>query len=105
MLDDTPPHVVPLKGGSNFRDLGGYRTADGRAVRRSTVFRSAHLGALTDEDRSALSRLGVRTIVDLRGVREAGETPHPLDRGGCRFVAAYIEPQLGDKIRVAVADG
>ena len=105
MLDDTLPHVVPLKGGSNFRDLGGYRTADGRAVRRSTVFRSAHLGALTDEDRSALSRLGVRTIVDLRGVSEAAETPHLIDGVDCRVVGAHIEPQLGDKIRVAVADG
>ena len=105
MLDDTLPLVVPLKGGSNFRDLGGYRTADGRAVRRSTVFRSAHLGALTDEDRSALSRLGVRTIVDLRGVSEAAETPHLIDGVDCRIVGAHIEPQLGDKIRVAVADG
>jgi protein-tyrosine phosphatase len=105
MLDDTLPYVVPLKGGSNFRDLGGYRTADGRAVRRSTVFRSAHLGALTAEDRSALSRLGVRTIVDLRGVSEAAETPHLIDGVDCRIIGAHIEPQLGDKIRVAVADG
>ena len=61
MPDQTFPHVVPLQGGSNFRDLGGYRTADGRAVRRGGVFRSAHLGNLTDEDRAALGRLGVRT--------------------------------------------
>jgi len=105
MLDDTLPHVVPLKGGSNFRDLGGYRTADGRAVRRSTVFRSAHLGALTDEDRSALSRLGVRTIVDLRGVSEAAETPHLIQGLACKVVGAHIEPQLGEKIRDAIADG
>jgi protein-tyrosine phosphatase len=105
MLDDTLPHVVPLKGGSNFRDLGGYRTADGRVVRRSTVFRSAHLGTLTDEDRAALRGLGVRTIVDLRGVSEAAETPHLIDGVDCRVVGAHIEPQLGDKIRVAVADG
>ena len=105
MLDDTLPYVVPLKGGSNFRDLGGYRSKDGRTVRRHTVFRSAHLGALTDEDRSALSRLGVRTIVDLRGVSEAAETPHLIDGVSCRVVGAHIEPQLGDKIRNAVAGG
>ena len=92
MLDDTLPHVVPLKGGSNFRDLGGYRTADGRTVRRRAVFRSAHLGTLTDEDRAALSKLGVRTIVDLRGVSEAAETPHLIDGVDCRIVGAHIEP-------------
>ena len=105
MLDDTLPYVVPLKGGSNFRDLGGYRTADGRTVRRHAVFRSAHLGALTDEDRAALGKLGVRTIVDLRGVSEAAETPHLIDGVSCRVVGAHIEPQLGDKIRDAVAGG
>ena len=78
MPDQTFPHVVPLQGGSNFRDLGGYRTSDGRVVRHGTVFRSAHLGNLTNDDRAALGRLGVRTIVDLRGVDEAAETPHAM---------------------------
>ena len=71
MPDTVLPYVLHLKGGSNFRDLGGYKTADGRTVRRNAVFRSAHLGGLTDEDRSALGKLGVRTIVDLRGVNES----------------------------------
>src|SRR5438552_12212236 len=100
MLDTSLPHVVPLKGGSNFRDLGGYRTAQGRTVRRGTVFRSAHLGNLTGEDRAALGRLGVRTIVDLRGVTEAAETPHCIDGVDCRVVGAHIEPVLGDRIRL-----
>ncbi|UYN94154.1 MAG: tyrosine-protein phosphatase [Enhydrobacter sp.] len=99
------PHVVPLKGGSNFRDLGGYCTDDGRTVRRGAVFRSAHLGGLTAEDCGALSRIGVRTVVDLRGVSEAAETPHRIDSVACRVVGAPIEPGLGEKIRAAVADG
>jgi protein-tyrosine phosphatase len=99
------PHVVPLEGGSNFRDLGGHRTADGRTVRRGHVYRSAHLGGLTDADRSSLGRLGVKTIVDLRGRNEAAETPHLIDGLACRVVGAHIEPQLGEKIRDAVADG
>ncbi|MCA0202623.1 MAG: tyrosine-protein phosphatase [Proteobacteria bacterium] len=105
MPDQSLPFIVPLKGGSNFRDLGGYRTADGRLVRRGTVFRSAHLGSLTNEDRSALGQLGVRTIVDLRGVTEAAETPHLVEGVSCRIVGAHIEPGVGDKIRGAVADG
>jgi protein-tyrosine phosphatase len=102
---DTLPFVVPLEGGSNFRDLGGYRTADGATVRRNAVFRSAHLGGLTDTDRNALGRLGVRTVVDLRGVNEAAETPHLVDGVGCRIVGAHIEPGVGEKIRDAVASG
>ncbi|MCA0303837.1 MAG: tyrosine-protein phosphatase [Proteobacteria bacterium] len=105
MLQAPLPHVVPLSGGSNFRDLGGYRTADGRRVRRSAVFRSAHLGGLTDDDRAALGRIGVRTIVDLRGVAEAAETPHAIDGLRCRVVGAHIEPGVGERIRGAVADG
>jgi protein-tyrosine phosphatase len=99
------PYVVPLQGGSNFRDLGGHRTGDGRTVRNGAVFRSAHLGGLTDQDRRALGKLGVRTIVDLRGVSEAAETPHLIDGLPCRIVGAHIEPGVGDKIRGAVADG
>ena len=99
------PFVLPLQGGSNFRDLGGYRTADGRAVRSGAVFRSAHLGNLTNDDRAALGQLGVRTIVDLRGVSEAAETPHLIEGLECRIVGAHIEPGVGEKIRGAVADG
>src|SRR5262245_55046126 len=99
------PFVVPLKGGSNFRDLGGHRTADGRTVRPGAVFRSAHLGGLTTEDRQQLGKRGVRTVVDLRGVTEAAETPHLIDGLSCQVVGAHIEPQLGEKIRDAIADG
>jgi protein-tyrosine phosphatase len=105
MLATALPFVLPLKGGSNFRDLGGYRTGDGRLVRRGVVFRSAHLGNLTREDRGALGKLGVRTIVDLRGVAEAAETPHAIDGVACRVVGAHIEPAVGEKIRAAVANG
>jgi protein-tyrosine phosphatase len=101
----TLPFVVPLEGGSNFRDLGGYRTADGRRVRRGAVFRSAHLGTLTAADCAAVGKLGVRTIVDLRGVNEAAETPHRLNGVACRIVGAHIEPGIGDKIRRAIEDG
>ncbi|MFT4193341.1 tyrosine-protein phosphatase, partial [Ottowia sp.] len=38
-----PDRSLRLAGASNFRDLGGYTGADGRAVRWRRLFRSDHL--------------------------------------------------------------
>lgn len=58
--------VLPLEGGRNFRDLGGYRTADGRMVKWEKVFRSGSLASLTEKDYAALTPLGIQTVVDFR---------------------------------------
>ncbi|MFF8378961.1 tyrosine-protein phosphatase [Streptomyces sp. NPDC015661] len=53
----------------NFRDLGGYRTADGGTVRWETLYRSDSLGKLADAGPADLERfraLGVGTVIDLR---------------------------------------
>jgi protein-tyrosine phosphatase len=106
MTDEiVSPRIVSLEGGSNFRDLGGYRTRDGRRVRRGLVFRSAHLGGLTDNDRGALAALRVRTIVDLRGVNEAAETPHAIAGLDVEVVPAAIEPRVGERLRAALDEG
>ena len=64
-----------LHGAVNARDLGGYRTADGRALRHGRALRSDGLNRLTDADLDVLVAHGLRHIVDLRSldeVREAG---------------------------------
>ena len=92
-----PPFVVPLTGTSNFRDLGGYTTADGRRVRRGLVFRSAALGGLTAADRSVVATLGLRTICDLRGRHEREAAPTRVD--GIALVPLPIEPGVGASLR------
>jgi protein-tyrosine phosphatase len=54
----------------NFRDLGGYQTADGRHLRWATLYRSDTLHRLTAADVEAFRRLGLRTVVDLRSMTE-----------------------------------
>src|SRR5437870_7713202 len=66
----TPARHLMLSGASNFRDLGGYPTADGRTVRWRQIFSSNHLGHLTDDDVSVLRELGVRSAFDFRGTEE-----------------------------------
>lgn len=59
----------------NFRDFGGYTGRDGRAVKTGRLFRSAHLSALTEEDREAIGALDVNLVVDLRYAPERKRQP------------------------------
>lgn len=56
--------ILPAEGISNFRDLGGYPTLDGRYVRWGRLYRAAACTALTERDATLLRRLGLRTVVD-----------------------------------------
>ncbi|MGB6994169.1 MAG: tyrosine-protein phosphatase [Thermoanaerobaculia bacterium] len=60
----APERHVDLAGQPNFRDLGGYETADGRTVKWSEVYRSGELPHLTDEDVATLEELEIRTVVN-----------------------------------------
>ncbi len=69
-MPDFPARHFNLAGASNFRDLGGYPARDGRIVRWRQIFRSNHLGHLTDDDIGVLRGLGVRSAFDFRGAEE-----------------------------------
>lgn len=71
----TALRVLPLEGGRNFRDLGGYRTADGRSLKWGRVFRSGALSGLTDADYALVDELGIHTVVDFRSTGERLNEP------------------------------
>lgn len=66
---------LPLEGAKNFRDLGGYRAADGRYVRWGLVYRSNYLVDLTPKDFAYLNGLGIRLICDIRSDGERARAP------------------------------
>lgn len=69
---------LPLAGQPNFRDLGGYATADGRRVRWGRLFRSGMLAELDDHDIALLGTLSLELICDFRTTDERAESPHRL---------------------------
>jgi protein-tyrosine phosphatase len=102
-MSESPLRHLNLQGASNFRDLGGYPTADGRSTRWRHIFRSNHLGQLTAADIEIIRALGVRSAFDFRGVEErAGSV--------CRMseIAVHslpIEPTVVATLRARLAKG
>ncbi len=100
-MSDLPTAL--LQGASNFRDLGGYRSADGRRVRRGQIFRSDHLAGLTSEDLARLTSLDIGHSLDFRGAAECAATPYEIP--GVQRVALTIEPTVIARMQALVAQG
>jgi protein-tyrosine phosphatase len=69
----APGGSLGLQCAVNARDLGGYRTLDGRTVRFGVALRGDALHRATDEDLAVLESLGLRHVIDLRGLNEVAE--------------------------------
>jgi protein-tyrosine phosphatase len=80
-----PDRLVALSAVHNFRDLGGYPTANGRTTKWRTLFRADGLNRLTAADLEVVRGFGLRTVIDLRTDNELkrhGRFPqdrHPVD--------------------------
>ena len=77
LREDT--RKLPFTGAHNFRDLGGYKTEDGRALKWGKIYRSDDLHLLTDEDLKYLSRLNIKSVVDFRSDEERESEPDRLN--------------------------
>jgi protein-tyrosine phosphatase len=87
---DSLQRKVFLTGAHNFRDLGGYKTADGGRVKWGRVYRSADLSKLTPEDLTQLADRKIKVVVDFRGPIEIKQAPDKLPAG-----AKYVNLPAG----------
>jgi protein-tyrosine phosphatase len=93
--EDGPTRVVairrlPLDGAGNFRDLGGYRTKDGKYVRWGRLYRSDHLVGLTEKDYEYLRGLGIKMVCDLRTDFERKRSPTAWQGEAPEFLIAPV---------------
>ena len=90
----------PIRTISNFRDVGGWPTREGRRVRTGRLFRSGHLGGASDEDLARLAGLGIRTVIDFRGAQdEDADGPSRLPAGARRVNIPMSDPAGASDIR------
>ena len=61
-----PDRHIEFENVINFRDLGGYRTAQGATLRWGRLFRSGGLHHMKDVDVAQMRTIGIRSVLDLR---------------------------------------
>lgn len=100
VTDDAPPRNLLIDGVKNARDLGGWKTTDGKRVKQGLIFRTSALDSyddgtgkttdlVTPAGKSTLTDLiGIRTEIDLRRDHESesgyppeGKTESTLGKG------------------------
>ena len=81
--------LLPMDGAYNTRELGGYKTADGKSVKWGMLFRSDKLSDISETDQKYLQKLGIKRIVDFRSEGEKTEDPNKIPEG-----IKYIETPI-----------
>jgi protein-tyrosine phosphatase len=82
---------LPMEGGYNFRDLGGY-PAEGGFVKWGRVFRTDDMMNLTQGDLDYLAAIPLRTIVDFRSGDEVVSSPDKVPPSTINHVFLPVVP-------------
>lgn len=83
---------LPMSGGFNFRDLGGYKTKEGKFVKWGKIIRSDDLSKLTDADLEYLSSMPLLTDIDYRSVEEIKPSPDKRPQSLLNYLEYNISP-------------
>ncbi len=105
----TGERRVHFEGAVNFRDLGGYETADGHRVKWGRIFRSGSLDRFTDRDQALFRQMRIKLVCDFRTQTEVKNAPDrlpedgigeylhlPIKQGEIDSVAAWERMKKGD---------
>ena len=78
---DATPRWMEIDGLSNVRDIGGWKTVDGRRIKQGLLYRGSEMDThheITDAGRRVMrGELGIRTDLDLRGEAVGRVTESP----------------------------
>lgn len=94
-MSQSYPRHIRFESVPNFRDLGGYRTHDGRTVAWRRLFRSAALHKMNERDIVRLKQeISPRAVIDLRSPRDPEKNSEAilLEEIGARYHPIPFRP-------------
>lgn len=69
---------ILFEGTHNTRELGGYKTTDGKTIKWGKLFRSDKLENLSADDLDYFNALNIREVIDFRSDLEVSEEPDKI---------------------------
>ncbi|MDT2754679.1 tyrosine-protein phosphatase [Enterococcus pseudoavium] len=67
--------ILAVRHAENIRELGGYKTKDGREIAQHKLIRSASINHLDRQDKKYLAEYGIKKVVDFRSLEERNTQP------------------------------
>jgi len=89
---------------ANFRDAGGYRSANGRWVRMGLAYRSNGIEHLTDDELARIDKLNIKLVCDLRTAEEVQHSPDRVPKD-VADVSADVLADDSDLIHAMITGG
>lgn len=90
---------------SNARELGGYKTRDGKTIRKGMLLRTAALADASQEELDSLiNRYHLSAVIDLRASYEVAEDPEPVLEGVAQYNFRIMDEQMMAGRAAAISD-
>ena len=91
--------MITVDGIFNVRDIGGWKTSDGRRIKYGLIYRGSELDGIHGVNISSrgieqMKDLGIRTEVDLRNSKEVKTAKYPL-KNFASYDRFEIDPYMG----------
>lgn len=83
-IKDAPVRWVKLDGVNNVRDMGGWKTENGKTVSYEKIYRGAQLDKITTKGLDTLKALGIKTDIDVRSTA-SWDTHSAVERTGLKY--------------------
>lgn len=84
---------VDFKKTTNFRDIGGLQTIDGKTIKSGKIYRSDNLSKLRKSEFLRFNSLEIENVIDLRTIAEAKEKQDNLPNSVAYFSMPIVSDQ------------